>query len=44
MEQPEVFERVLAYIAFAFGIQRDNLLFLNKGNDLHLTITVPQDV
>lgn len=44
MEQPEGFERVFAYTAFAFGIQKDNFLFLNKGNDLHLTITVPQDV
>lgn len=27
MEQPERSERELAYMAFAFGIQKDNLLF-----------------
>lgn len=43
MEQPERFERVPAYTASAFRILKDNLFFLNKGNNLHLTIMVLQD-
>lgn len=43
MEQPERFDRVPAYTASAFRILKDNLFFLNKGNNLHLTIMVLQD-